>query len=285
MINLSFIKLKGKVTDNYTKTLKNWRNKDVNWYDLPKVMGNSNIQFSPYRWTNGAKTVKNFNHDKTNCIVLDIDDGLTISSFQNMFKKYKYLLATTKSHQQDKKGVTCDRYRVIIPAINIDCNADVHFRALELIAPFSDKQVLTKTSSFLGTSNCVVIRNDGKKFDMFKANELAKSQLIEESIELARKKAKHIDSDLRDTHYGRLDSETILEQVTYEVMCDVLESVGYEIIKGKISLRDERTSSCKVYDNSVFDFGSGDSHNVFGLLMKYHNMNFPQAIRYVNNFI
>ena len=284
-VNLSFIKLDGKVIDNYEKSLSGWKNKNVNFSDLHKVMSNSNIQFSSYSWRNGFKTVDNFSHDKTDCIILDLDDGLPISSFQRMFSKYQYILATTKSHQQDKKGIRCDRYRVIIPALNIHSNADIHFRALELIAPFSDKQVITKTSSFLGTSDCIIIRNDGKKFDMFKANELAENQLKEEE-ELARlKKSKQIDPDLRDARYGRLNAETILDMVTHEVMIEVLESVGYEVVKGKISLRDERTNSTKVYSNSVYDFGSGKSHNIFGLLMEYHGFTFPDAIRYVNNYI
>lgn len=284
-VNISFIKLKSKIIDDYESTLKGWKNKDVNWYDLHKVLGNSKIQFSPYKWRNGAKTSCNFSHANTDCIVLDIDDGLSISSFQYMFRKYKFILATTKSHQQEKKGVRCDRFRVIIPAINIDTDADVHFRALELLAPFSDVQVLTKTSSFLGTDDCIIIKNDGKKIDMFKSNELAKEQLEAEAEEIRKNKAKKIDKDIRDVHYGRLDADIVLEQVTHEVMCEVLESVGYEVSKGKITLRDERTPSCKIYDDSVFDFGSGESHNIFGLLMVYQGMTFPEAIRYVNNYI
>ena len=52
MINLSFIKLKGNVKDNYLDSLKGFRNKDVNWDDLHKVLGNSKIQFSPYMFRN-----------------------------------------------------------------------------------------------------------------------------------------------------------------------------------------------------------------------------------------
>jgi hypothetical protein len=48
MINLSYIKLKGKVIDNYTSTLKGWHNKMVNWEDMHKPMSDSSIQYSCY---------------------------------------------------------------------------------------------------------------------------------------------------------------------------------------------------------------------------------------------
>ncbi len=282
-VNISFIKLKGKVTDNYTKTLKNWRNKDVNWYDLPKVMGNSNIQFSPYRWVNGAKTKTNFLLNRTNCLVLDIDDGLEIHQFQKMYKKYKYILATTKSHQRDKKGVVTDRYRVIIPAINIDDNADVHFRAVSLIAPFSDPQVLSYTASFLGTDDCIIIKNDGKSFDMFKANSLAREQLSEE---LRQREAKKIDKDLLDSHYRGLTLDALKEQLTFESVVDILESVGLEVIGNKLSLRDERTKSVKIYtDGSMYDFGDSKNYDIFQVLMDFNDMNFRSSMKYVQKFL
>jgi len=282
-VNISFIKLKGKVTDNYTKTLKNWRNKDVSWYDLPKVMGNSNIQFSPYRWVNGAKTKTNFLLNKTNCLVLDVDDGLEIHQFQKMYKKYKYILATTKSHQRDKKGVVTDRYRVIIPAINIDDNADVHFRAVSLIAPFSDPQVLSYTASFLGTDDCIIIKNDGKSFDMFKANSLAREQLSEE---LRQREAKKIDKDLLDSHYGGLTLDALKEQLTFESVVDILESVGLEVIGNKLSLRDERTKSVKIYtDGSMYDFGDSKNYDIFQVLMDFNGMNFRSSMKYVQKFL
>ncbi len=48
LVNLSFIKLSGDVKDNYTKTLKGFRNKDVEWSRLKNVLSNSKVQFTPY---------------------------------------------------------------------------------------------------------------------------------------------------------------------------------------------------------------------------------------------
>jgi len=282
MINLSFIKLRGKVTDNYLKSLKGWRNKDVNWYDLEHVVGDSSIQFSPYKFRNGAKTVKNCNRENQDMIVLDIDDGVTIHEFQSMFKHLKYILATTKSHQKLKHGKILDRFRVIIPAINIPTDNDVYFRTLEILFPFSDEQVLTLTCAFLGTDNAIIIKNDGKKLDMFKASSLAEIQIEDERIE---KKSKEIDPDLMQS-YGNNDAETIKEQITYDIAREILESIGIEMDCNKFSIRDERTKSIKLYDNgSAYDFGDGKHYDMFSVLMEREGMSFPNAIRYCKNFI
>jgi hypothetical protein len=65
-------------------------------------------------------------------VVLDIDDGLSVYKFQKMFSQYKYILGSTKSHQRTKKGLICDRFRVILPAINIPSDNDIYFRTMEL---------------------------------------------------------------------------------------------------------------------------------------------------------
>ena len=281
MINLSFIKLKGKVVDNYLDSLKGFRNKDVNWYDLHKVLGDSKIQFSPYKFRNGCKTGVNCIRDKQDMIVLDIDDGFTIPKFQKMFSKYKYILGTTKSHQKEKKGVVTDRYRVIIPAINIPDDDEIYFRTVELLFPFSDKQVLTKTAAFLGNDEAIVIKNDGKKLDMFKVSELATQQIKQERLE---KEAKKIDSDLFSNSSFSFDM--VKEQITKEVVVDILGSIGIEVIGNKCRLREERTPSAKIYESGyIKDYGGEFSGDIFALLMELEDMSFGQSVKYTRNFI
>ena len=127
MINLSFIKLKGNVKDNYTKSLKGYANKMVTWEDIHKPMSSSKVQYSCYAWNKGIKSGKNFNRSKQNCIILDYDDGTTISSMQKQLKKYKHIITTTKSNMLEKKGLVCERFRILIPAININSTNRVIF--------------------------------------------------------------------------------------------------------------------------------------------------------------
>ncbi|AUR97297.1 coil containing protein [Vibrio phage 1.238.A._10N.261.52.F10] len=50
-----------------------------------------------------------------NMVVLDVDDGVSLETAQLLLKDYEALFYTTKSHQIDKNGVVCDRFRVVLP--------------------------------------------------------------------------------------------------------------------------------------------------------------------------
>lgn len=71
----------------------------------------------------------------TQIMGLDVDSGLPLTEAIEMFKDYKHVIATTKSHQKEKTTSTgevkpaCDRYRVI----------------LFLEAPIEDKQIYLNT--------------------------------------------------------------------------------------------------------------------------------------------
>ena len=158
-VNISYIKLKKNVTDEYNKTKKNWLNKDVEFDRLCNVLNNSKIQFSPYTFRNGFKTDFNWSNDKQDLLVFDIDDGLSLAEAQKMFKRYKYLIGTTKSHQVSKKSVICDRYRLCLPAINIPRDKDIYFRMLSLLVPFNDEQTEIGTGAFLGNDDAIIIYN------------------------------------------------------------------------------------------------------------------------------
>jgi hypothetical protein len=283
MINLSYIKLKGKVIDNYTSTLKGWHNKMVNWEDMHKPMSDSSIQYSCYSWRNGCKTGINFDRSKQNCLCLDVDNGMSIQKFQKMFSKYTYILGTTKNHMKDKKGLIVDRFRVVIKAINIPDDDLVYFRTLELLAPFNDAQTLTKTASFLGNDNAVIIRNDGKSLDLHKIGLVASQQIEQEKLE---REAKKIDRMLF-SNYNNSSLDVVKEQITKDITIEILESIGIDVIGNKCKLRDsERTHSTKIYnDGGLYDFGSGDSYDIFKVLMELEGMTFPESIQYVKNFI
>ena len=281
VVNISFKQTKGKVTDNYTSTLRAWSNKDITWTNIHKVMNKDNIQFSCYEWKNGVKIPKTFRRDKQNCIILDIDDGISIQKIQSIFKKYTYIIGTTKSHMKDKKGIVCERFRMIIPCINIPTDDDVYFRTLELIAPFNDEQTLTKTASFLGNSKAIIIRNDGDTLDLYKASMLAKQQLDEEFKETVV-----VDRDFINSSGSSLDD--VKSQLTVEIVKEVLESIGIDIVGNKCRLRDDdRTVSAKIYPSGyIKDYGcSNSSGDIFKILQDKEGMSFKEAINYVRNFI
>lgn len=282
-VNISFIKLKGNVTDNYELTKTGWKNKDVHWKNIHKVMYNSTIQYAPYTWRNGYKTYPNWNNQDQDCIILDIDDGLSIPEFQKRYSYLTYCLATTKSHQKLKKGLIHDRYRICIPCINVSHDAELYFRALELFCEDNDKQTLTKTSSFLGNNGAIIIYNDGEPLDFYVYNELAKEQLDSERIEKLV-----IDEDYLPSYRSSLSLNAIKEQLTFEVVVDILTELGYEVKGNKFKLRDdERTDSATINYRSLIitDFGDGYFGDILDVLTSKHDYSFNEAMKYVSNYL
>ncbi len=82
--------------------------------DLHKMTQHAGVHWCNHSFRGGAR-----NEDCTipgfNMIVLDIDDGVPMSTCQMLLKEYKAMFYTTKSHQVEKNGLVCDRYRVVIP--------------------------------------------------------------------------------------------------------------------------------------------------------------------------
>ena len=48
-------------------------------------------------------------------IAWDIDEGMSVDEAKSLLSMYTYILYTTKSHQIDKNGIICDRFRIIMP--------------------------------------------------------------------------------------------------------------------------------------------------------------------------
>ena len=283
IVNISYLKLKGKVIENYTKTKSGWLNKQVEWSRLKNVLSNSKIQFSPYAFRNGVKTDFNWSNDKQDLLVFDVDDTLSLSECQRMFKSYKYLIGTTKSHQSSKKGVICDRYRLCIPAINIPTEKEVYFRMLSLLVNFNDEQTEHGTGAFLGNDNAIIIYNEGKLLDCHKASMLAAEQIKSEKVEKVK-----LDRDLLP-NYSNNSIRDIKEQLTFEIVVDILESVGYEVAKNKFRIRDdENTASATINYKTLYvrDFGDDTvGGDIFDILVKHHEMNIRDAMKYVSQYI
>lgn len=71
--------------------------------------------WSPIVWKNNYAKTDNFL--TSNFLVLDFDEpgDETMEQINNSFSDHKRIIATTKSHQKDKNGMICDRFRLIIP--------------------------------------------------------------------------------------------------------------------------------------------------------------------------
>lgn len=63
-------------------------------------------------WANGVRNAKNFR--VAEWLGLDFDDGLTLEDAKLKFHDFLHVIGTTKSHQKEKNGERCDRFRVFL---------------------------------------------------------------------------------------------------------------------------------------------------------------------------
>ncbi len=73
----------------------------------------STKNYSPFTFNDGKRN--QVNSKIHNLICFDIDEGLELKKAIDLCSNFKSLIVTTKSHQVDKKGLICDRFRIIIP--------------------------------------------------------------------------------------------------------------------------------------------------------------------------
>jgi hypothetical protein len=105
----------------------------------------TNCRWAPSLF-NGDRSNANF--QQTEILALDIDDGMPISKAVEIYRDFRHIIATSKSHQKEKitdSGKVkppCDRYRVILfldaPCTSVDAYRATWDSAFDLW-PFIDE--------------------------------------------------------------------------------------------------------------------------------------------------
>jgi len=267
-----------------------YKNIEIEFNRLHILCKSDYRQISPFCFNEGIKKSDNWSNENQNIIIFDIDDGLSLSEAKEKFKDNQYLIYTTKSHQVDKKGLKCDRFRIILPAIYVP-SGDFYFEVMRKIEdrmPYIDKQVNTKTGAFLGNSNCEYWYNDGKPFDFRKYIDMVENEKsfnrkiapANNSNVATRQKVEYTDS---------LPIEEIKELLTREVTADIVSSLGYEVNR-KFMFKyrlDERSPSASISNNInplIKDFGSDLSCDCIGFVQEVKHCSFREAVEYVGSF-
>lgn len=84
---------------------------EVAFNDIHTITASKN--YSPFIFNDEKRNQVNSNTQ--NLICFDIDDTMELKKAIEICSRFKSLIVTTKSHQVNKKGLICDRYRIIIP--------------------------------------------------------------------------------------------------------------------------------------------------------------------------
>lgn len=164
MINLT-------MSYNPTKDMNttDFKRLDTDYYfnDVDKIL-KMDGRYSPFIFNNDYRKSENYQKNVSNVIVLDFDDGYTRSQFKSDFN-FLCAIGTTKSHLKEKNGISCERFRVIIPTETaIDLNSEEYANLMRSIFkkyPHADQACKDTARAYTGFSSSEVEIIDGSLFD------------------------------------------------------------------------------------------------------------------------
>lgn len=119
--------------------------------------------WSPACFTGGVRLEKNFLGSYI--CALDFDAPNTpLHCAIEQFKDYSHIIGTTKSHQKEKNGITCDRYRVVLwfDRLVTDLAEYKHNMTLQISAYYADKACKDGARFFFPCKEIVSSNGNGK---------------------------------------------------------------------------------------------------------------------------
>ena len=138
---------------------------DVEFLNIPE-MTTSGFAYSAGKFKDGHRNNDNW-LGYEDVLILDIDDGCTIIQAIEIFKRYENFIITSRSHQKNKNGLVCDRFRIFIhleETINDKTLRDKFMLQSMDTFCFVDKSAKDRGRFFFSSpTDAKVIYNNGKK--------------------------------------------------------------------------------------------------------------------------
>ncbi len=152
-----------------------WKNKLKSNYKTIEVEFENlyRIVQSDYRLYSAGEFKDNFAANKNwvgqDIFVLDVDDGLPIPQALERIKEYRAMIHTTSSHQKEKGGIKCDRYRIIIPlTTRTSCTEkeyqETMIQIVKNIFDFVDKKCVDASRIYFGAAESEIYYTKGLKY-------------------------------------------------------------------------------------------------------------------------
>ena len=205
----------------------------LNWRfpieEMDRVVRDIDCSYSPCHYNNGYRLDDNATVGTMNSLMLDFDDGLSIEEAKALFSEYDGLIATTKSHQKDKNGIICDRFRVIIPTdtpvtLNATEYKDLMVQIMNVYEE-ADKACKNISRFYFGYEGSEVIRLQGDKLFNWKYY-----YNLHLSKEEKRRRVANIESSFSGKRVATLEfAETKADYIRQIAMTDkLLEIVKFD---------------------------------------------------------
>lgn len=129
-------------------------------YELASVISTSN--WSPGEFNAGRRTNPTFK--STEIFAIDIDEGCTLDQAKAIFKDFKHIIGTSRSHQRKKNGVVADRFRVVL-FLDTPIDSDADFKATFAYArglwPFIDEACKDAARFFYPSPQIISVNETG----------------------------------------------------------------------------------------------------------------------------
>lgn len=121
--------------------------------------------WSPIIWKDGERRSSNF--IEAHFLALDFDQPgeESMLDINDSLKDFKRIIATTKSHGKDKGGITCDRFRLVLPFDKPITNVDEYIYNIKLAMkrfPHADKSCSDAGRFFFPSKEIVVIDRESE---------------------------------------------------------------------------------------------------------------------------
>lgn len=149
-----------------------YENIEVDWFkDFDTLLPEAGFNWTNHHCIDGHRAEKDM-IEGFNCIVLDVDGGISLQTVQNLLKDYEYIIHTTKRHQvTDEHGNCNDRFRIIIPTnyvLKLDSDEFKQFmKNVAQWCPFElDEQTFQRSRKWACYEHTTILKNNGELFDV-----------------------------------------------------------------------------------------------------------------------
>lgn len=147
---------------------------DVDFSDIPAMVTHG-LNYCACKLKNEYRLDDNFD-GHVDVLIIDVDEICTIKMAVEIFARYQFYLITSKSHQKEKGGLVCDRFRLFIP---LDKTVYIRQEMEEIYNRFIGKydfidKSCRNVSRFFYSSpkDAEIIYNDGKKYKTYLSERL-----------------------------------------------------------------------------------------------------------------
>lgn len=247
-----------------------------NWKDIFKVT--ALYSYSATKFKNGKRN--NISAKGVSIIILDIDDVQTLEEGIEIFKEFKSLIVTTKSHQIEKKGLVADRYRVILPLNQSIIDMEYYSKLMRYLTRFYDADIACSDPARYYSPNPnqeVYYSNSGKFFEVSKFDTLIEKN---EEVPSPNLTSSILNSFKSTNSKKRVDLDLNSQVTYYQNGIKATDILDYIINNIKVSnsaipchcflnpQHEDKNPSCFIYLNTNNVYAKCVSCGTDGILLK-----------------